>query len=66
MATFPVCQKPLRFGNHFLDILEATDAIVWSDHAWRITDLGRTLLAEVREAEAAANSATATSTSKEA
>lgn len=66
VATFPVCQKPLRFGNHFLDILEATDAIVWSDHAWRITDLGRTLLAEVREAEAAADSATATSASKEA
>ena len=66
VATFPVCQKPLRFGNHFLDILEATDAIVWSDHAWRITDLGRTLLAEVREAEAAADSAPATSASKEA
>lgn len=48
VATFPICQKPLRFGNHFLDILEATDAIIWSDHAWRITDLGRTLLEEVR------------------
>lgn len=53
VATFPVCQKPLRFGNHFLDILEATDAIAWSDHAWRMTDLGLSLIDEVREAEAA-------------
>lgn len=54
VATFPVCQKPLRFGNHFLDILEATDAIRWSDHAWRMTELGLSLIDEVREAEAAA------------
>lgn len=66
VATFPICQKPLRFGNHFLDILEATDAIAWSDHAWRITDLGRSLLQEVREAEQAATSPNTMPTPKEA
>lgn len=42
---FEVVQKPRRFGEHFIDMLERTDAIWWSNHAWNISDLGRRMLA---------------------
>lgn len=42
--TFEVVQKPRRFGGHFIDMLERTDAIEWKNHTWRLTDLGRKML----------------------
>lgn len=46
--TFEVVQHPRRFGGHFIDMLERTDAIAWKDHAWTITGLGTSMLPEVR------------------
>lgn len=48
--TFEVVKSPRRFGSHFIDMLELTDAIEWSDHAWRATALGQQMLDEVRSA----------------
>jgi hypothetical protein len=42
--TFEIVKNPRRFGGHFIDILERTDALQWKDHAWQLTDLGRTML----------------------
>ena len=42
-----VCRKPRRFGGHFVDMLERTDAIIWKDNAWTITELGKKLLPEL-------------------
>lgn len=43
----PVCRKPRRFGGHFVDMLERTDAIIWKDRAWTVTELGLKLLPEL-------------------
>lgn len=45
---FPVAQSPRRFGGHFIDLLERTDALEWKDRAWRLTDLGRSMLPVVQ------------------
>ena len=45
--TFDIVKSPRRFGGHFIDMLERTDAISWKDNAWTITDLGRSLYGEV-------------------
>ena len=37
--TFDEVKSPRRFGGHFIDMLERTDALEWSEHAWRLTDL---------------------------
>ena len=50
---FEIVQSPRRFGEHFIDMLERTDALVWRDRSWQLTDLGRALLPEVEEALAA-------------
>lgn len=42
--TFEIVQNPRRFGEHFIDVLEHTDAITWHNHRWTITNLGRTML----------------------
>ena len=47
--TFEVVQNPRRFGGHFIDMLEKTDAIEWKDRAWTISDTGRELIPVVRE-----------------
>lgn len=44
-----ICQKPRRFGGHFVDMLERTDAIIWKDGAWTITDLGRDVLPQLAQ-----------------
>lgn len=49
--SFPIVQSPRRFGGHFIDMLERTDAIEWKDRAWHITDLGRSMLAEMEQAD---------------
>ena len=41
-------KSPRRFGQHFVDILEATDCILWGEGAWNLTDLGRAMLAELK------------------
>lgn len=49
--TFDVVKSPRRFGGHFIDMLERCDALEWRDHAWRLTDLGRRMLAELESGE---------------
>ncbi len=44
---FDVVKSPRRFGAHFIDMLERTDALEWKNHAWQLTDLGRTMAPEV-------------------
>lgn len=48
--TFDVVKKPRRFGGHFIDMLERTDALEWNDHAWRLTELGQAMLPVVQTA----------------
>lgn len=48
--TFDIVQNPRRFGGHFIDMLERTDALEWNDHAWRLTELGRAMLPVVQAA----------------
>lgn len=43
-----VTRSPRRFGQHFVDVLEATDCIVWGGGAWNLTDLGRAMLTELQ------------------
>ncbi len=52
--TFDVVKKPRRFGGHFIDMLERTDAFEWKNHAWQLTDLGRKMTSVVQGAAAAA------------
>lgn len=46
--TMDITKSPRRFGQHFIDILEATDCILWGAGAWNLTDLGRAMLAELK------------------
>lgn len=50
VENFEICQHPKRYGGHFIDMLEQTDAIVWRDAAWHLTEDGIKMLAEMREA----------------
>ena len=45
--TFDIVKHPRRFGGHFIDMLEKTDALLWKNHAWQLSDLGRKMMAEV-------------------
>ena len=47
---FEVVQSPRRFGGHFIDMLEKTDALCWKDRSWQLTDLGCRMLPEVEAA----------------
>ncbi len=47
--SFEVTKQPRKLGNYFIDVLEATCAIHWSDALWRLTDLGERLLFELEE-----------------
>ncbi|WP_281654245.1 hypothetical protein [Eggerthella sinensis] len=47
---FDVVKSPRRFGGHFIDMLERTDALEWNDHAWKLTELGRSMLPVVEAA----------------
>lgn len=51
--TFPITKKPKRYGQHFMDVLQATDCAVWAREGWQLTDLGRTLFAEMKAAKEA-------------
>lgn len=41
----PIVQEPRRYSGFFIDRLEACDAVEWKNGAWRITELGTTVLA---------------------
>lgn len=49
--SFEVTWEPRRWGAHFIDMLEATQAIRWSnaDAMWSLTDLGKQLLPELEQ-----------------
>ena len=49
--TFDIVKKPRRFGGHFVDQLEKTDAIIWRSRAWHITEFGARMLAQMEEGE---------------
>ncbi len=51
--TFEVVKSPRRFGGHFIDMLERTDALEWKNHAWQLTELGRKMIPVVQAAAAA-------------
>lgn len=51
--SFDIVQSPRRFGGHFIDMLERTDAIAWRDRAWHLTELGAALLPELEAARKA-------------
>ena len=48
--TFDVVMSPRRFGGHFIDMLERTDALEWKNHAWQLTELGKSMIGEVEAA----------------
>ncbi len=43
----PILQKPRMYAQRFLSKLNDCDALVWQDHRWRITDIGRAALASL-------------------
>lgn len=45
--TFEVTKNPRRYGAHFIDVLEATQAIRWTDSCWNLTELGKSLLPDL-------------------
>ena len=49
VLTYPICEKPRRFGGHFIDMLERTDAMIWKNRAWHLTEFGVRMLAELEE-----------------
>ncbi|MEC4273596.1 hypothetical protein VJ923_10535 [Adlercreutzia sp. R25] len=44
-----ITKSPRRFGQHFIDVLETTDCVIWGDGAWNLTELGRAMLAELKD-----------------
>ena len=40
----PLVQKPRRYSNHFIELLENREALSWHDGGWNVTDLGRRYL----------------------
>lgn len=48
-----ITKSPRRFGQHFIDVLETCDCVIWGDGAWNLTDLGRAMLAELKDAKEA-------------
>ena len=47
--SFEIVREPRRFGTHFIELLERTDAVEWKDRAWHITDFGRTMLQQIKD-----------------
>ena len=44
---FDVTHSPRKWGAYFIDVLEATSAIRWTNSEWVLTDLGEELLDEL-------------------
>lgn len=51
--TFPIVMKPRRFGGHFIDMLEKTDAFAWKNRAWHLTEFGKKMLEQMKHEDAA-------------
>lgn len=51
--TMDITKSPRRFGQHFIDMLETCDCVIWGDGAWNLTELGRAMLAELKNAKEA-------------
>ena len=51
--TMDITKSPRRFGQHFIDVLETCDCVIWGDGAWNLTDLGRAMLAELSDVKEA-------------
>lgn len=51
VSAFEVVQKPRRYGQHFIDVLERVDCLIWRDRAWNLTELGEAMLAELKAAK---------------
>lgn len=45
----PLVQSPRRYSNHFIEHLERTDALIWKNNTWNITELGKKTLGELQE-----------------
>lgn len=45
----PLVQKPRRFSNHFIELLEKTDGLIWKNNTWNITELGKQTLEELKK-----------------
>lgn len=45
----PLVQSPRRYSNHFIEHLERTDALIWKNNTWNITELGKKTLNELQE-----------------
>ncbi len=48
---FEIVMHPRRFGGHFIDMLEKTDALAWNGSAWQLTELGEKMLEFVEQEE---------------
>lgn len=46
---FPITKSPRRYGSHFIDMLERVYAIEWHDHAWHLTDFGKSMIPEAEK-----------------
>lgn len=47
---FAITHSPKRYGTHFLDVLEHSDAIEWHADGWALTELGKSMAAELKAA----------------
>ena len=47
--SFAIAAEPRRFGGHFIDVLEQTDAISWKNGAWTLSDLGARMIASLKD-----------------
>lgn len=47
--TFEVTREPRKFGAYFIDVLEATSALMWADMMWNLTGIGKKVLPELEE-----------------
>ena len=48
---FEVARKPRRFGQHFVDVLQAADCVIWGAGAWNLTETGKRMLPELKAAK---------------
>jgi hypothetical protein len=47
---FEIVKSPKRYGSHFVDVLEKVDFVAWQAAGWALTDLGKSLVGELKAA----------------
>ncbi len=47
-SSFEITASPKRYGQHFIDVLESCDCVRWGNNAWNLTELGTTMLDELK------------------